>query len=318
MLTIVGGSLQYVGNVMFDPEVMFKKPEGLSYATAAESKLPPETVVIGYEREGEAKAYPVRFLAYHHQVEDEIEGKPFLVTYCSICRSGRVFDPILEGKHLRFGLIGVKHGNALLEDDNNGTWWHQATGEAVAGSWTGKQLNELFSEQMELGSWLEKYPNSDIMEPDEAAKAAYKGYEGFGTKLNELPTAGSKDEELPDFSLILGVESDGMSKVFPWNTLKEEQVVNDIVGMTPVLVGMEVNSASSHVWSRAVEGMELKFVLDSSGTGLQDVTTGSLWNWQGKCTAGKLSGKQLETIQSYQEYWHSWKSFHPNTQTYRN
>ena len=40
-----------------------------------------EELVLGVEFAGEARAYPVRMLRYHHVVNDTVGGEPLLVTY---------------------------------------------------------------------------------------------------------------------------------------------------------------------------------------------------------------------------------------------
>ncbi|MBM3178119.1 MAG: DUF3179 domain-containing protein [Bacteroidetes bacterium] len=52
---------------------------------------------------------------------------------------------------------------------------------------------------------------------------------------------------------------------------------------------------------------------DSTGLQLTDQETGSVWNLNGRCLEGKLSGTNLKTVRSSQEFWHSWKDFNPNT-----
>jgi hypothetical protein len=44
--------------------------------------------------------------------------------------------------------------------------------------------------------------------------------------------------------------------------------------------------------------------------------TGSTWDFNGKCLSGPLKDQQLQPIQSYQEFWHSWSNFHPGTGQY--
>ena len=43
--------------------------------------LPNEDLVLGLEWMGEARAYPIRMLTYHHIVNDNVAGRPLLVTY---------------------------------------------------------------------------------------------------------------------------------------------------------------------------------------------------------------------------------------------
>ena len=40
-----------------------------------------DDLVLGYANEGEARAYPVAMMRYHHIVNDEVQGDPLLVTY---------------------------------------------------------------------------------------------------------------------------------------------------------------------------------------------------------------------------------------------
>jgi len=80
----------------------------------------------------------------------------------------------------------------------------------------------------------------------------------------------------------------------------------------PLLLGIEDDSLSYHAYNRMVNGKELHFKLDTAGS-LTDNETASVWDWAGLAIAGPLKGNHLITVQAYQEYWHSWKHFHPRT-----
>jgi hypothetical protein len=52
------------------------------FVTAAQaSYLLDDELVLGLFAEGEARAYPVRMVFYHHVVNDTVGGRPILVTY---------------------------------------------------------------------------------------------------------------------------------------------------------------------------------------------------------------------------------------------
>jgi hypothetical protein len=55
-----------------------------------------------------------------------------MVTYCTVCRTGRVYGPIINGKKETFRLVGMDHFNAMLEDATTKSWWQQATWDARA------------------------------------------------------------------------------------------------------------------------------------------------------------------------------------------
>jgi hypothetical protein len=117
-------------NFLMTANRMFRQPELLVLKSRAENTVDESSLVVGVEHKGEAKAYPVRFLVYHHQVQDTVGGTPVIVTYCSVCRSGRVFEPVVNGRHEAFRLVGMDHFNAMFEDATTGSWWRQATGRA--------------------------------------------------------------------------------------------------------------------------------------------------------------------------------------------
>jgi hypothetical protein len=62
-------------------EHMFAPLAAPSYVAASEAGLADEEVVIAVRQEGRARAYPVRVMAYHHVLGDELGGEPIVVTY---------------------------------------------------------------------------------------------------------------------------------------------------------------------------------------------------------------------------------------------
>jgi hypothetical protein len=63
-------------------EWMFHPLPNSAYAkTNDASFLTDEDVVLAVLNSGEASAYPIRFMAYHHLVQDVVGGKPIVATY---------------------------------------------------------------------------------------------------------------------------------------------------------------------------------------------------------------------------------------------
>ena len=305
----------FMTNFKMSAEKFFQEPKEKRFATVAENKVELDRYVIGVVNNGEAKAYPVQFIAYHHKVQDSVGGMPVLVTYCSMCHTGRVFDPVVDGTYQQFRLVGARQYNAVIEDESTGTWWYQATGEAAAGPKTGSRLKEIPYEQIALSAWIEAHPNTLIMQADPAFTAMYQQFEEyeFMRELEPDSTTGV----VPKWDIsnwVVGVDLGNAAKAFEWNDLTKVRVVNDAVGTTPVVVALEKDSLSYHVWNRAVDGATLEFRLDSAGHGLRDAATSSLWNWRGEAVEGSYQGKRLAPVQGHQEYWHSWKTFHPKTE----
>lgn len=122
-------------------ERMFQAPTSFTFSPASAEDVDVRCMVvtIGSIR----KAYPIDILAYHHMIADVVQDTPVLVTYCTMCHSGRVFSPVVDGIVERFRLVGANQFNAMMEDGTTGSWWYQATGECIAGPRKGMQLKEL-------------------------------------------------------------------------------------------------------------------------------------------------------------------------------
>jgi len=63
-------------------EWMFKPLAQAAYARTGEAEFVAGTdMVMAVEHNGEAVAYPIRLMAYHHVVQDEVGGLPVVATY---------------------------------------------------------------------------------------------------------------------------------------------------------------------------------------------------------------------------------------------
>lgn len=80
MLAGAGGAAWFARQRQF--EWMFNPLGGASFAGAGEVDfVEPSDMVLAVELGGEAAAYPVRLLAYHHIVHDTVGGVPVVATY---------------------------------------------------------------------------------------------------------------------------------------------------------------------------------------------------------------------------------------------
>jgi hypothetical protein len=63
-------------------EWMFHPVANAAYARTSAAEFVADTdMVMGVESNGEAVAYPVRLMAYHHVVQDVVGGTPIVATY---------------------------------------------------------------------------------------------------------------------------------------------------------------------------------------------------------------------------------------------
>ncbi len=308
----------YLVNFKFLADKMFYQPKSKILATVAENKIDSNKLIIGVSINGQSKAYPIEIIGYHHQVQDTVGGSPVMVTYCTVCRTGRVYSPFVNGKFEKFRLVGMDHFNAMFEDATTKSWWRQATGVAVAGSLKGTALKEIGSAQMSLAAWIRKYPNTLILQPDPAFAKQYKGLEGFdaGTINSGLEKRDSASWQFK--SWVVGVQINGQAKAYDWNELVKQQVINDTFQNTSLVVLLENDNRSFHVWNSKLNDQLLKFNFNAATGSLKDMATNSIWNMNGECIEGVLKGQSLSVIQAYQEFWHSWEAFHPAATKYKN
>jgi Protein of unknown function (DUF3179) len=304
VFVVIGGFIIYFLNFKMSADHMFYQPTRLAMADASKDSTDKQRLVLGVAINGEAKAYPIQYIGYHHQVADTVGGKPVLVTYCTVCRSGRVFDPTVRGKHEKFRLVGMDHFNAMFEDETTGSWWRQATGEAIAGKLKGERLLELLSTQAALGEWLNLYPKSLVMQPDLKFRAIYDSMSNFESGKGKSDLTRSDTLSWEDKSWVVGVKTASQTKAYDWNKLKKERCIQDQIDATPVLVVLAKDDKSFFALERPSASSSIvlqndtlfldnhKFKLD--GTGID-------------------TSFSLKRLLAYQEFWHSWRCFQPST-----
>ena len=196
-------------------EKMFHPYEKPTFGSADAVAVEPDDKVIAVRFGDEARAYPIRTMGYHHIVNDTVGGMPIAVTYCTLCHTGLVWSPVLDGRLLHFRLAGINNGNALLRDEETSSIWQQSTGEAIFGRLKGRHLELLHSDELTFGLWRKEQPQGMVLRPDSPYVAEYesKDWEKHieATRV-VVDTAGSG---VAPHQLMLGVTAGGQSKAFP-------------------------------------------------------------------------------------------------------
>ena len=304
---VVALGVTYAFNFRMAADHTFYQPGSLTLKSADHNTVKPDREVLGVELNGQAKAYPIQYIGYHHQVLDTLGGQPILVTYCTVCRTGRVFRPIVNGKPETFRLVGMDHFNAMFEDAHTGSWWRQANGEAIAGRLKGDTLPEVFSEQMTLKQWTSLHPNSLVMQPDTAYNEVYAKMSGY--ELGKGNSDLTKQDSLSwrDKSWVVGVTVGKHARAYDWNRLKRERLIHDTLGGQPILLVLARDNRSFFAYQRSTAGEW--FALR------HDTLTTSGYNYA--LSGDALSERPaLARLPAHQEFWHSWQQFHPTTSRY--
>jgi len=283
-------NFKFMADKMFLPvtvKIMASSPGPLSRGEG-------ESLVIAVEHNSDARGYPIELIGYHHQIMDTIGGAPVMVTYCTVCRTGRAWKPEVNGLPETFRLVGMDHFNAMFEDSRTKSWWRQATGECIVGPLAGAQLQEVPSAQYTLADFAQHHPNGLVFQPDPRFAADYAALNGFdeGTIESGLEYRDTASWQMK--SWVVGVVHNGQARAYDWNDLEQDKQIHDTLGGDSLFVILKADGGFVAALDR-----------DTSQTALdiRKGASGMHWTWP-------------KQIPAYQEFWHSWRTFHPNTTRY--
>jgi hypothetical protein len=301
----------------------------------ASTWLVEQSPVIVVELEGEARAYPQALLIWHEIANDEIAGVPIAITFCPLCNSSIVFDRRVDGEILEFGVSGVlRNSDMVMYDRQTESWWQQFSGEGIVGVYTGAVLDILPSQVIGFGQFAERYPDGMVMSRDTGYARNYgiNPYTDYDQTSRPFLFDGEIDSRLPATERVLAGEIDDAAIAYPFSTLAEQIVINDVIGEIPVVVFWQPGVASSldrstidesrdigtaALYERALaDGRVLDFEWDEVNQVLLDTQTGSEWNLFGEAVGGELAGTDLRQRIFAPHFWFAWAAFEPDTLVY--
>ncbi|MBM3885674.1 MAG: DUF3179 domain-containing protein [Gemmatimonadetes bacterium] len=301
-VALVTGAITYAANFVLPADVLFRQPDHVEMVAPAEAGVESDRLVVGLVLDGDARAYPLQFIGYHHFVTDTVAGRAVLVTYCTVCRTGRVFDPSLDGTIERWRLVGMDQFNAMLEDRSTGSWWRQANGEALVGPRRGTVLAELPSAQMTLRQWVALHPDTRVMRGDPRFTREYDADYAYERGTSRSRLTGTDPRSWQPKSWVVGVRLDGAARAYDWNALLRSGTINDTLAGRPIVLVVATDSASFVAFARP----------DAATTFARDAdsirTSTTAYGLDGSGAAGRLT-----PITASQEFWHSWQTFNPGT-----
>jgi hypothetical protein len=280
--------------------------------------------VIAVERDGEARAYPLRVLNWHEIVNDDLGG-PLLVTYCPLCGSGVTAVRTVDGEATKFGVSGLLFRNALvMYDERTNSLWSQIAAAAIRGEAVGTGLELVPSALTTWGEFRTQYPDGQVLRPPPESSTMtgrnstrnydrdpYQGY----AESTQIGIGGSFDDDrLHPKTMVVGVANGDVSRAYPLEAVLEAGVVNDDVGGLPVVVAA-TESGTLAAYVREVDGETLAFTREDDA---HLAGGGSRWRLlSGRALDGPHEGTRLEPANTVdQEFFFSWLNFHPETEVW--
>jgi ribosomal protein L12E/L44/L45/RPP1/RPP2 len=257
---------------------------------------------------------------------------------------------MVNGGVLHFYLAGINNQNFLMRDRETGSWWQQITGKAIYGPLKGSALDLVLSDELTFGEWKTEVSEGKVLAP--VQKYVKKYDSNWEPEVAKLPVVISfPGTELKSRDVVVGLEIDGASRAYPWDTLAKQSPIMDRVQGTPLLVAVGPDSKSFRVFISRVDGKDAEFFLkgetesltaataktappgaakpeasDAPKTAapantkrwvLLDTATASEWNFQGCAVSGASQGKCLDRVPALKDYWFDWRNYHPETSIYK-
>ena len=217
---------------------------------------------------------------------------------------------------LTFGVSGKLVMNALvMYDRQTDSLWSQFLGEAIEGPHEGTKLELVPSQLTRWSSWKEEYPDTLALDIGGPAFDQYMDYY-VGPSAGILGRS-NRDERLVGKDLVIGIVGEDSQRAYAHKHLAKPRVLNDTFEGSDIVVALDLNSGSTGVFDRRVDGRTLTFVQGAEPEEMSDVETGSSWSkLSGLATGGDLQGKRLRPFPSFNAFWFGWSDYFPNTELY--
>lgn len=233
--------------------------------------------VIGVYRNGEAKAYPLKVMVWHELVNDEIGGRPSTVSYCPLNGAGVVYDPVVSGQQLTFGVTGkLYNSTVVLYDRQTQSLWSQVTRQAIAGPSTGTKLEMIPSLTTTWRHWKTLHPETRVLSSNTGFRRDYdqNPYAAYNAS-NDLmfPVPKNVKSKLRNKERVIGLEMNGVSKAYAFSRLKKKAT----------LIEDEVGGEKIHI------------------------------HFDPKTETASITDSQGNLLPAFTIFWFAWQAFHPDT-----
>lgn len=215
-----------------------------------------------------------------------------------------MYDRRVAGRVVTFGHSGILYKfSFVLYDRQTESLWVQANGMAEHGPMKGNRLRLFPSTVTSWGRWKKAYPHTEVM-PGQRSGVLMGTFHGMGNSYFEM-------------GLVVQIRFKG--KLYPYEELDKEPIVNDHFNGVDLLVVRSIKDGSVIAWNRKLNGRVLEFTLrpmpgNKDEFLIYDRQTETMWNWvTGKAVTGPLQGKQLSRLQTNPMLVDRFDGFYPNS-----
>lgn len=273
-----------------------------------------QIAVIEYK--GVTKAYPLDYLIHGHIINDKFGDRLVSLTYCALCRSIIPFD-VTDIGPLYVG--AMKNGNMVLADRKTGTFFQQGTFESKIGPLHPRTL------EMVMFQFLTWKQVKELDEMPQVPHVTEKDFRPFAlpipgaweklTKGELTPglSAAKRDKSFPARTSVIGITDPTVRPQIAY--IKDEVLKHGVVKNEDHDLILIAQDGAVNAFRATADGAVIDIALEETG-GLRDKTSGTVWDVRGKHKEGSIQS-DLEMVMTSDEYWYSWKFFHPGSKLIR-
>ncbi len=216
----------------------------------ADEWLDPEGLGVALSLNGIERFYPFQVLVWHEIVNDKLGDQAALVTYCPLCGSGIVFDPIINGEETEFGTSGkLWQSNLVMYDRQTDSYWSQILGEAIVGEMTGTKLDLIPHQNLRWKDWKIEHPNGEVLSKETGYTRDYNDspYGNYDSNKSIFFDVQAEDDRYHPKATLYGIEIDGIYKAYPIEELNKTAESNFIDTFGDIELNINYNSENETV-----------------------------------------------------------------------
>ncbi len=272
-------------------------------------------LVFGVWINGDARAYPLRIMGWHEMLNDVIGDRAVSLAYCTLCRSGILFDTRVGDRTFTFGSSGLLYrSNKLMYDHQTESLWMTIPGEPVGGKLadSGIRLKKLPVVVTTWQDWRAKHPNTRVLslatgfDRDYRPGAAYGEY--FASPELMFP-APRLDNRLKPKEEVFALIVNGQPKAYALKHLRRNAVINDELGGEKIVIITDSKTSAARAYLRGEHSFQSR-----GSDGSVVAADGSVWTATESALVNQTGGRNLARLGGHLAYWFGWASFYPQTQ----
>jgi len=180
--------------------------------------------VLGISYNGITRAYPIRILNYHEIVNDELDGKAIVVSYCPLCGTGMAFAATVRGEKLVFGVSGLLfNSDVLMYDRQTNSLWSQIMSLAVSGPMKGTRLEAISIAHTSWEDWKNRHRHTEVLSTETGFRRNYSvdPYPNYSRDGRIFFPVKHSSTLYGRKAVVMGLEINGEFMAYPFDELKK-------------------------------------------------------------------------------------------------